>query len=105
MVSHERYESCGILGISKKWIKKFDEIEVQTPAWYNGTGSFADTHVSFAMITSMLIYNSLLISSQSLLKPNLNSSGKFGGFGGGFGGFGGGGASGGGLGGGGGGRW
>ena len=94
-----------VLGISKKWIKKFDEIEVQTPAWYNGTGSFADTHVSFAMITSMLIYNSLLISSQALLKPNLNSSGKFGGFGGGFGGFGGGGASGGGLGGGGGGRW
>lgn len=94
-----------VLGISKKWIKKFDEIEVQTPAWYNGTGSFADTHVSFAMITSMLIYNSLLLSSQSILKPTLNSSGKFGGFGGGFGGFGGGGASGGGLGGGGGGRW
>ncbi len=84
-----------VLGISNKWIKKFESITVQPPDWYVSSDPF--TYASFNHFM-----NDTMVSAKQVMtsRPNTDSSGSFGG-----GGFSGGGFSGGGSGGGGGGSW
>ena len=81
------------LGISSKWIKKFEDINLQEPDWYSGTSNFSIISFGTFIDKTMTSVNSAMASSPS-------SSGSSSG-----GGFSGGGSSGGGSGGGGGGSW
>ena len=81
------------LGISSKWIKKFEDINLQEPDWYSGTSNFSIISFGTFIDKTMTSANSAMASSPS-------SSGSSSG-----GGFSGGGSSGGGSGGGGGGSW
>ena len=81
-----------VLGISDKWIKKFESISIVAPTWYNGDSNFnLDSFSSFINDTMSSAENSMSSSPSS-------SSGSSGGSSGG-------GSSGGGSGGGGGGSW
>jgi uncharacterized membrane protein len=82
-----------VLGISDKWIKKFETISLQSPNWYDGTETFS-------MVTFGSFMNSTMTSASSAMSssPSSSDSGSGGGFSGG-------GSSGGGSGGGGGGSW
>ncbi|MBQ6841164.1 MAG: DUF2207 domain-containing protein [Bacilli bacterium] len=80
-----------VLGVSEKWMEKFESIHLVSPDWYDSYRSFNHTHFSSFMNSAMTSANSNLSSS-----PGSSSSG---------GGFSGGGSSGGGSGGGGGGSW
>lgn len=82
-----------VLGVSSKWIKKFEDIHLQAPDWYNGSSTF--DYVAFSSFI-----NSTMTSAQSAMSSSPSSSGGSSG-----GGFSGGGSSGGGSGGGGGGSW
>ncbi len=87
-----------VLGLSKKWAKKFENIGVEPPNWYQG--SFGNRP-----FTTLLLLNSLdhatRVMSDSIVIPSSSGGGDSGGgFSGGGGGF-----SGGGMGGGGGGGW
>ena len=82
-----------VLGVSEKWIKKFETISMQAPDWYDGYDTF-----------NMHSFNSFMTRTMSSANTNMSSSPSSGGSGGG-GGFSGGGSSGGGSGGGGGGSW
>jgi len=74
-----------VLGISDKWIKKFETIAVQEPNWYIGITSFRLRHFS-SSINNVMTSSTKIMSSQP---TNIKISG--GGFsGGGFGGGGGG---------------
>ena len=75
-----------VLGVSQKWIEKFESIAIQPPSWYNGSSAF-NMH-SFGTFM-----NSTLNSAQSSMTSSPSSSSS------------GGGSSGGGSGGGGGGSW
>ena len=75
-----------VLGISDKWIKKFEIIALEAPSWYDGTSAFN-------MGTFGTFMNSTMSSASSAMSSNPSSSGS------------GGGSSGGGSGGGGGGSW
>ena len=77
-----------VLGVSDKWIKKFESISLQAPNWYDGYSTF--DAVSFGRFM-----NSTMSSAQSAMSssPSSSSGGS------------GGGSSGGGSGGGGGGSW
>ena len=77
-----------VLGVSKKWISKFDDIVTSPPSWYIG--------VSFDNFSLIALTNSINRSMYSASSSHSPSSG---------GSFGGGGFSGGGFGGGGGGSW
>ena len=85
-----------VLGLSKKWAKKFENIAMEPPTWY--TGSYGNR-----TFTTLILLNSLdnatRVMSESIVPPAA-SGGSGGGFSGGGGGF-----SGGGMGGGGGGGW
>mgnify|MGYP004466444011 CR=1 FL=1 len=78
-----------VLGVSDKWIKKFETISLQAPSWYDSTDGFD-------MMTFGTFMNSTMTSAQSVMSssPNGDSDGSSGG-----------GSSGGGSGGGGGGSW
>lgn len=78
-----------VLGVSDKWIKKFESISLQAPSWY-------DSHNAFDMMTFGAFMNSTITSAQSIMSssPSSDSSSSSGG-----------GSSGGGSGGGGGGSW
>ncbi len=58
-----------VLGVSDKWIKKFESISLQSPTWYNGTNGFDITIFGAAMDNAMssfddaTSYNSSDISS------------------------------------------
>lgn len=78
-----------VLGISDKWIKKFEEISLQAPSWYEGP-------TGFDVATFGTFMNSTMASAQSSMSSSPSSS---------SGGSSGGGSSGGGSGGGGGGSW
>ena len=82
-----------VLGVSNKWIKKFEDISLTPPDWYSGSDSF--TAASFGAFMT-----SAVNSAASSMSSSPSSSG-----GGGGGGSSGGGSSGGGSGGGGGGSW
>ena len=81
-----------VLGVSDKWIKKFETISLQAPSWY-------DSPSSFNIMTFGTFMNSTMASAQKSMSQSSSSSGSSGG------GFSGGGSSGGGSGGGGGGSW
>ena len=78
-----------VLGVSDKWIKKFESISLQAPSWY-------DSPNAFDMMTFGSFMNSTMTSAQSAMSssPSSDSGGSSGG-----------GSSGGGSGGGGGGSW
>ncbi len=81
-----------VLGISDKWIKKFETISLQAPTWYNNSSNFnLNTFGSFM--------NSTMSSAKTAMSSSPGSSGSS------SGGSSGGGSSGGGSGGGGGGSW
>lgn len=86
-----------VLGLSKKWAKKFENIAMEPPTWY--VGSFGNRP-----FTTLLLLNSLdnatRAMSDNIVIPASTGGGGGGGFSGGGGGF-----SGGGMGGGGGGGW
>jgi uncharacterized membrane protein len=85
-----------VLGLSKKWAKKFENIAMEPPTWYTG-------YYGNRAFTTLILLNSLdnatRVMSESIVPPAA-SGGSGGGFSGGGGGF-----SGGGMGGGGGGGW
>ena len=88
-----------VLGISNKWIKKFETITMQAPSWYDGYDSFDVS--SFGSFI-----NSTMSSAQSAVSPSSSSDFSDSSSGGSSGGGGsGGGSSGGGSGGGGGSSW
>ena len=78
-----------VLGVSDKWIKKFESISLQAPSWY-------DSNNTFDLMTFGSFMNSTMTSAQSAMSssPSSDSGGSSGG-----------GSSGGGSGGGGGGSW
>ena len=77
-----------VLGISDKWIKKFETITIQSPNWYVGTSTFS-------MVTFGTFMNTAMSSATTAMSSSpRSSSGSSGG-----------GSSGGGSGGGGGGSW
>ena len=81
-----------VLGVSDKWIKKFETISMMAPTWY-------DSPNAFDMVTFGTFMNSTMVSAQSVMSSSPSSdSGSSGGSSGG-------GSSGGGSGGGGGGSW
>lgn len=84
-----------VLGVSDKWISKFETISMQAPSWYNSPTGFNTTTFGSFMKTTMASTNRAMSSSPS----SSSSSGSSGG------GSSGGGSSGGGSGGGGGGSW
>ena len=85
-----------VLGLSKKWAKKFENIAMEPPTWY--TGSYGNR-----AFTTLILLNSL-DSATRVMSDNIVIPSSSGGSGGSFSG-GGGGFSGGGMGGGGGGGW
>lgn len=80
-----------VLGISDKWIKKFETINMQAPSWY-------DSHTAFSVATFGAFIGSTMTSAQSVMSSSSSSSSSGGSSSGG-------GSSGGGSGGGGGGSW
>ena len=81
-----------VLGVSDKWIKKFETINMQAPSWY-------DSHTAFSVVTFGTFIGSTMTSARSVMSSSPSSSSSGGG------GSSGGGSSGGGSGGGGGGSW
>ncbi|MBP5204651.1 DUF2207 domain-containing protein [bacterium] len=79
-----------VLGVSKKWIKKFESISLKAPNWYDNDGTF-----NYVMFNSFM--NNTMRSATTAMSSSPSSSGGGGSSGGGF--------SGGGSGGGGGGSW
>jgi uncharacterized membrane protein len=86
-----------VLGLSKKWAQKFENIAMEPPTWYTGTYGNSG-------FTTLILLNSLnsatRVMSDNIVIPSSSIGGGSGGFTGGGGGF-----SGGGMGGGGGGGW
>lgn len=85
-----------VLGVSDKWIKKFESISLQAPSWYDSSNGF-----DFSSFGTFI--KSTMVSAQSAMSSSPSSSS--GGSSSGGGGSSGGGSSGGGSGGGGGGSW
>lgn len=96
-----------VFGLSNRWIKNFENIQVVTPHWYRGVGSF--DRFDYYMMGRMMSDCSASVGNNIVVPAPQSSGGGFGGLGGGGwsggGGFSGGGFSGGGAGGGGGGGW
>ena len=80
-----------VLGVSDKWIKKFETINMQAPSWYDG-------HDAFSVVAFGTFIGSTMTSAQSVMSSSSSSSSSGGSSSGG-------GSSGGGSGGGGGGSW
>lgn len=74
-----------VLGVSDKWIKKFESIAIQPPTWYEGTDNFNMTSFSNFMDSTMSSASSAMSSD-----PSSDSSSGGGSSGGGSGGGGGG---------------
>lgn len=61
-----------VLGVSDKWIKKFEAISLAAPSWYDSPSDFSiDTFDSFV--------NSTMSSAQSVMSSNSTSSSDSGG--------------------------
>ena len=67
------------LGVSNKWIKKFENIAMQPPQWYRGSGAFHSASFGRFM-------NSTMKSASSAMSSSPSSSGSGGGRSGGGGG-------------------
>ena len=76
-----------VLGISKKWMEKFEDMNLKAPDWYNGTDTFSVMSFNSFVNSTMASANSSMSSSSSS-----SSSGGGGGFSGGGSGGGGGGS-------------
>ena len=76
-----------VLGVSKKWISKFESINLMAPTWYDSPNNFSIDHFNSFM-------NNTISSANNSMSSSPNSGGSSGG-----------GSSGGGSGGGGGGSW
>lgn len=61
-----------VLGVSDKWIKKFETISLQAPSWY-------DSPNSFDMITFGTFMNTTMSTAQRAMSSNPNSSSSDGG--------------------------
>jgi len=85
-----------VLGLEKRWAKKFESITIESPSWYMGSHSM----MSAVAVSTMLSRCNSALSSSIAAPTKSSSGGHFGGSS-----FGGGGFSGGGFGGGGGGAW
>lgn len=96
-----------VLGLSKKWIKNFEDLPMQAPpTWYRGSHDM--TGFDYYMMGRMMSDCSSSVSNNIVIPSSSGGGGGFSGGGGGWsggGGFSGGGFSGGGIGGGGGGGW
>ena len=55
-----------VLGISDKWIKKFEDISLQAPSWY-------DSSVNFNMVTFETFINNTMLSAQSVALSSYSS--------------------------------
>lgn len=94
-----------VLGVSDVWVKKFENIAMPEPSWYQGNGYGTGNMFMTMLWWSNFNYCFHNISSAATYTPPSTSGVGGGSFGGGGGGFSGGGFSGGGFGGGGGGSW
>ncbi len=92
-----------VMGLTNKWAKKFEKIDIKAPGWYEGN-NMGSTWTSVYMLNTMNSMNRGVLGSISHSLPTSGPDSGSGGGGGGFSG-GGGGFSGGGAGGGGGGSW
>ena len=79
-----------VLGVSDKWIKKFESISVQSPDWYDSTTTFDVASFGIFMNTTMTSAQSSMSSSPSSSSSSGSSSSGGGSSGGGSGGGGGG---------------
>ena len=92
-----------VMGVTKKWAKRFENVPVEPPFWYGGAYD-AHTFNTIYFMDSMNHFGHAVNSNASFVIPDTSGSSGFSG-GSSFGGFSGGGFSGGGFGGGGGGFW
>ena len=70
-----------VLGVSNKWIKKFESIAIQPPDWYSGSSAFSAVAFGSAINSAMKSASSALASAPSSSGSSSGSSG--GGFSGG----------------------
>ena len=54
-----------VLGVSDKWIKKFETISIQPPGWYNGRSAFSAAAFGSVMNSTMKSASSAMSSSPS----------------------------------------
>lgn len=54
-----------VLGVSDKWIEKFESLNLQSPSWYDGGGSFSFTSFSSFMSETMATVSSSSSSGSS----------------------------------------
>lgn len=72
-----------VLGVSDKWIKKFESIALQSPNWYSGTGTFNAVTFGNFMNSTMTAASTAMSSSPSSSSSGGGSSGGGSGGGGG----------------------
>ena len=72
-----------VLGVSDKWIEKFEEITLEAPNWYVGSGPFTVTTFGTFMNSAMASANSAMTSSPSSSSSGGGSAGGGSGGGGG----------------------
>ena len=75
-----------VLGVSDKWIKKFEAISLQAPAWYDCPNGFDATNFGSFMKTTMSSAKNVMSSSPSSSSSGSSSGGGFSGGGSGGGG-------------------
>ncbi len=63
-----------VLGISDKWIKKFEGITLQEPDWYNSNGSFTLNHFESFMGSSLSSMSSIMTSVPYTTSSSSSSS-------------------------------
>ena len=71
-----------VLGVSDKWIKKFEGITLQSPGWYSGTNSFNAASFNAFMSSTMAAASTAMSSSPSSSSGGGSSGGGSGGGGG-----------------------
>lgn len=71
-----------VLGISDKWIKKFETIALQSPNWYDGTDTFSAVAFGNFMTSTMSSATSAMSSSPSSSSGGSSGGGSGGGGGG-----------------------
>lgn len=75
-----------VLGVSEKWIKKFETISLQSPSWYNSTSTFSVVSFGSFMNSTMKSAQSAMTSSPSSSSGSSSGGGSAGGGSGGGGG-------------------
>ncbi|MBQ6964960.1 MAG: DUF2207 domain-containing protein [Bacteroidaceae bacterium] len=84
-----------VFGLTKKWTKLFEKIDVQQPEWYESASPLVGHALTAHMTSSLLSSTNSTISAISTVSHNSSSSGGYSSGGGGFSGGGGGGGGGG----------